>query len=636
MRLFNLTGCLLLLSMAANAQQNYDVSLIPKELMPYANAVVRSSNETVEVKDLNDVEYHITKAITILNKNGDDRARLIAEYDKMTELKYIKGYIYNSFGQQISKFSKSDCEDYSAAHDFSLFEDARMKVYTPSITQYPYTIVYDYAYRSKQTLDLDKWEPVEHHGVAVEKSSFTFICKPDFNIKYKAAKVTAEPLITTDAHGLKTYTWQISNQKAAKYEPYSPHYSDYLPSVEIAPQKFNYYGIDGSYNNWTELGKWEYDNLISTRQALPPETIQHIKEITKDITDPKLKAKKVYEYMQSKTHYISVQVGIGGNQPFLAADVDKQNYGDCKALVNYTQALLKAIDINSYYCVVQADDDYTVGLQNDFPSMEQGNHIILCVPFKSDTTWADCTSQTIPFGYLGAFTDDRNVLACTPDGGKLLHTPKYTFNDNLKNRKANFTIDNSGAISGSMTTTFKGVDYEYRDELINEAKSEQDKMLQKIYPINNLLIDKLDITQDKSFNPSTTETVNLHARDYASFSDGKYYFLLNTINRITETPKEIRNRVNDVYIARGYTDDDEITYTIPSGYHLQKDPLNVFVEKPFGNFKVTMVLKGNQLIFKRRLQLVGGTYSKDIYQDLVDFYKAIVDADDYNVALVKN
>ena len=34
--------------------------------------------------------------------------------------------------------------------------------------------------------------------------------------------------------------------------------------------------------------------------------------------------------MQGKTHYISVQVGIGGNQPFLAAEVDKQNYGDCK------------------------------------------------------------------------------------------------------------------------------------------------------------------------------------------------------------------------------------------------------------------------------------------------------------------
>jgi len=106
--------------------------------------------------------------------------------------------------------------------------------------------------------------------------------------------------------------------------------------------------------------------------------------------------------MQAKTHYISVQLGIGGIQPFLASDVDKQNYGDCKALVNYTQALLKAVDIDSYYCIVQSGRAYKVDLLKDFPSM-QGNHIILCLPFKNDTTWADCTQPNHPFWLFGRF-----------------------------------------------------------------------------------------------------------------------------------------------------------------------------------------------------------------------------------------
>jgi hypothetical protein len=636
MRLLIITTCLLLFFTTISAQQNYDVSLISKELMPYATAIIRNSETTIEVKDLNNVNYHIVKAITVLNKNGDNRGRLVVEYDKITELKSIKGSIYNSFGKQISKFSKSDCEDFSNAHDFSLFEDARVKVYTPAVTEYPYTIVYDYEYRSKETLDIGSWEPVEHTGVAVEKSSFTFICKQDFNINYKAENISDKPFISTDSHGLKTYTWQLNNQKAIRNEPFSPYHNSFLPRIQLAPQNFTYYGIGGTYNSWADLGKWEYNNLIANRQDLDPATVQHIKEITKDIADPKLKAKRVYEYMQNKTHYISVQVGIGGIQPFLAADVDRQNYGDCKALVNYTQALLKAIDINSYYCIVQSDYDYAVGLQSDFASLGQGNHAILCIPFKNDTTWTDCTSQTLPFGYLGSFTDDRNVLACTPEGGKLLHTPKYTLKDNLKSRKANFVIDNTGAISGSMTTIFKGVDYEYRDELINEPRTEQNKMLQKIYPINNLLINKLDIKQEKTFTPSTTEDIMLQAKDYASLSDGKYYFLLNPVNRVEETPKEIRNRMNDVYIARGSTDEDEITYTIPAGYHLDKEPLNVSVEKPFGKFSALMVLVGNQLVYKRKLQFIDGTYIKDTYQDLVDFYQTIVDADSYTITLAKN
>jgi hypothetical protein len=340
--------------------------------------------------------------------------------------------------------------------------------------------------------------------------------------------------------------------------------------------------------------------------------------------------------MQDKTHYISVQVGIGGYQPFVASDVDKQNYGDCKALVNYTQALLKAVNIESYYCVVEAGRKFNVGMLNDFPSMNQGNHIILCLPFKNDTTWADCTSQTIPFGYLGDFTDDRNVLACTPEGGKLMHTPKYTALNSITKSKANFSINETGVLSGNITTTFKGADYSDRDYLLKESRLEQNKMTQKTYPINNMVVENLELKQDKSFDPVTTENLKLRAADYAATSSGKFYFILNAVNRVSGPPRQVRNRLNDVYINRGHTDEDDITYTIPEGYRLEHSPLFSALNKPFGKYTATMILKGNEIIYKRRFQLFGGTYSKDNYQDLVDFYQAVYDADNYTVVLVKN
>jgi len=542
--------------------------------------------------------------------------------------------LFRKNGLNASWFELTLSYKFISTSYFSLFEDVRLKHYLPAITNYPYTIAYEYEERSKQSLDFDKWKPNPYPGVAVEKSSFSFTCKPDFPIKYKETNVPGKENIT-NSQGLKTYTWQVNNLKAIKHEPFSPYSENYLTSVQIAPEKFSYYGIKGSFNSWNELGKWEYDKLLADRKELPIETIEHVKEITKDITDPKLKAKKIYEYMQGKTHYISVQVGIGGNQPFLAADVDKQNYGDCKALVNYTQALLNAVNIESYYCVVKSGRDYKVSMLNDFASMEQGDHIILCLPFKNDTTWVECTSQTFPFGYLGSFTDDRTVLACTPEGGKLMHTPKYTAQTNLKSRKANFVINVGGELSGSMATTFKGTYYEYRDELINEPRTEQLKMLQKIYSINNLDIKNLEIKQDKSFDPVTTENIILNARDYASLTDGKYYFMLNPVNRIGDPPRQIRNRLNNVYINRGYTDIDEVTYTIPPGYRLEKDPLNMSIARPFAKFTVTMALKGDQLIYRRELQFTDGTYSKDTYQDLVDFYQSVDDADEYTVSLVK-
>jgi len=626
---------IMILSVNVKAQQGYDASLIPKDLLPYASSVVRLQEVNMDVKDLNNSTYHIKQAITILNKNGDNMANIEVWHDKTNVVKYVKGAVYNSSGVLIKKFSESDFEDVNANDGFSLFNDLKVKHYQPSVTEYPYTVEYEYEEREKQSLDFPDWTPNPGSGTAVEKSTFTFSCKPDFNIRYKEINLPSAVSIATDKNGLKTYTWQVRNLKAVKDEPYSPNPEKILTQVKIAPVKFTYEGLDGSFSDWNGLGKWIYDKLLINRQQLPDATVQHVKELTTGITDPKLKAKKIYEYMQGRTHYISVQIGVGGLQPFLASDVDQLNYGDCKALVNYTRALLKAVDIDSWYCVVTGDHSRKISMLTDFASL-QGNHAILCIPFKNDTTWMDCTSQTIPFGYLGDFTDDRIALACTSQGGILLHTPKYTADENMLEHTASFILDDNGELSGSMKSIFKGAEYDDMDDVIQESLQEQIKEMQRIYPINNMTVQKLAFTQDKSFHPSTTEDITLKAAEYASTANGKVHFLLNPVNRMSRAPKQVMNRTTDLYINEGYTSEDEITYTIPAGYRQGTESLNVNIKNAFGTFTATSILQGDKLIYKRKLQVIDGTYPKESYQDFVDFYQAVVDADDYDVVLVKN
>ncbi|MGZ3776393.1 MAG: DUF3857 domain-containing protein [Mucilaginibacter sp.] len=630
--------CLFLMGGALTAQSSYDAGLIPRELLPYASAVVRNEEITTEVKSLDNVIYHVKRVVTILNSNGDDEANLAVYYNKTTSVRSIKGVIYDEFGKTIRKISESDFEDLAATDGFSLFVDDRVKHYTKAVTQYPYTVEFEYEIRAKQSFYFHDWRPNRASGVAVEKSSYQFICDPDFNLRCKEINLPSKGEINRNKEGKKTYTWKIANLKARRYEPLSPEWDNLAARLMLAPEKFAYQDFTGSFTNWQQLGKWVYDKLIADREQLSPQTVEYIKNLTANITDPKLKAKKIFEYMQQKTHYISVQVGIGGFRPFQASDVDNDGYGDCKALVNYTKALLKAVGVDSYYCMVESGRKYKVSLMNDFASLNQGNHIILCIPFKNDTTWSDCTSQTIPFGYIGSFTDDRAVLACTPDGGKLLHTPKYTAEDNLEKRRADFMVNETGAISGDMRTVFTGADYEDRDWIIDESQTERLKRIRKVYPINNLDIKTLEYKQDKRTAPVTYENIKLSAGEYGAANNGKFYFLLNSVDRYTESeiPKQVRNRQNPVYINRGYTEDDEITYTLPKGYKLDSEPLNVKVEKPFGTFNATMTINGDQLIYKRKLQVKDGTYDKDMYRDVVDFYQSVADADNYNVILAKN
>jgi hypothetical protein len=51
---------------------------------------------------------------------------------------------------------------------------------------------------------------------------------------------------------------------------------------------------------------------------------------------------------------------------------------------------------------------------------------------------------------------------------------------------------------------------------------------------------------------------------------------------------------------------------------------------------MSVTISDGKLIYKRRMELIDGTYDKDSYHDLVEFYQAAADADSYNVTLVKN
>src|SRR5690606_13801677 len=105
-----------------SAQNNYQVSNIPSELLPRASAVIRTMDLTIEVNSLNQVNYKTKQAITVLNKNGDSDATIPIWYNKSRKVHSIKGMMYDEFGKPLSKITQTEFLDRSAASNSSLFE----------------------------------------------------------------------------------------------------------------------------------------------------------------------------------------------------------------------------------------------------------------------------------------------------------------------------------------------------------------------------------------------------------------------------------------------------------------------------------------------------------------------------------
>ncbi|WP_316810189.1 DUF3857 domain-containing transglutaminase family protein [Pedobacter heparinus] len=615
---------LLLCSLRVFSQEGFPAEEIPAALKNRANAVIRKMERTVDMRANDNVILNIKKTVTILNKNGDEEAEMVLPYNKNNTIKYVKGVILNAFGKATSKFSLSNFTDHSAVSDFSLFEDDRVKHYAPNVLSYPYTLVCEYEVRSKQNLAIPDWYAGLDAGVAVAHSSYTFICKPEDKVRIKAYNYIGNPeLSTTDK--FKSQTWTVKNIPAFKPEPYAPDPDNYRTHIKIAPEEFNFYGYKGKYQNWDELGKWIYTELVKDRQTLTPAAVEEVKALVAGIENDKDKARKIYAYVQQKTRYISVQIGIGGNRPMPAAEVHQLSYGDCKALVNYTQSLLKAVGIPSWYCVVNAGD-FKKNMETDFASMNQGNHIILCLPLKNDTTWLECTNQEIPFGFLGSFTDDRTVLACTGEAGKILKTPALTTPMNLQHRRAELSLDKEGNISGKLQTTFAGSQYDNCERMINQPLTEQLKMLKRTYDIDNINFSELKYQQDKGSKPITTESFDLSIQKYAAQTNNHLYLVLNAFNKKRSVP-EVRNRKLPLFINRGYTDVDELIYHLPENINIELSPDDKVLKTEFGTYELHIKKEDKKLTYNRKFILNDGTYPAEKYADFADFISKVSSAD---------
>ena len=226
-------------------------------------------------------------------------------------------------------------------------------------------------------------------------------------VRTRAREVEAAQVRYGD-RGHDVHVWTFGRHAAATTEPFGPPWWEQLPELRLGTDRFEIGGAPGSLDSWDGLGRW-YGGLARGRQQLPPAAHAQVLALLEGAETEREKARRLYRHLQQTTRYVSVQLGLGGWQPYDAAYVFERRYGDCKALTNYMQALLAFAGIDSDPVLIEAGDDGT-DLDPDFPD-NVFNHVILRLPMKTesldtgDAVWLECTSPYAAFGHLGSFTE---------------------------------------------------------------------------------------------------------------------------------------------------------------------------------------------------------------------------------------
>ena len=208
---------------------------------------------------------------------------------------------------------------------------------------------------------------------------------------------------------------------------YGPPWWEQSPELRLGTDRFEIGGAPGRLDSWGAFAAW-YHGLSEGRQTLPDAARAEVQRVIAGAETDVEKARRLYRYLQKTTRYVSIQLGLGGWQPFDAEYVYERRYGDCKALTNYMQAMLAEAGIASDPVLIEAGE-YGSDLDPAFP--DNGfNHVVLRVPMRApeisadpEAVWLECTSSHAAFGHLGAFTEGRPGLLVTPEGGRIVRTP---------------------------------------------------------------------------------------------------------------------------------------------------------------------------------------------------------------------
>ncbi len=616
----------------ANAQ-DISADQIPGELTKNAYAVIRNAETTVEFLNYNKVIEKQEITITILNESGLKYATVPIFYNGSDKTKTYEAVIYRADGTEIKKLRSKEAKDVSVYDGFSLFTDRRVQYFHITPISYPFTVRYKIESSSSNTISLPVWNPVIGYDISVENSKYTLINHTNIPIRKFESGFENREITQSENGNMRTYS--IENIPAVSDEIYSPYLRELTPIVQFAPTEFQLEGVKGKFENWKEFGKWYYESLLYDKNDLSDHEKQIARDLVKGTDDPKEKIKILYQYMQTKTRYINVAIGIGGWEPFPASYVSNKSYGDCKALSNYMVSLLDAVGIKAYHTIVFGESDRKVDFKENFASL-QGNHMIVNVPLEDETIWLECTNQQTAFNYLGQFTDDRFALSVSSEGGKIVRTQRFPADSNLEINKIKGEISPTGSLTADFNIQNSGLNYDeiYR---INFENSQNQKLFLNSWldDLPNLKISSYQFKNNRDQAVFQTD-VKIESQQFAKVFGNNMTINLIPATRLKTSFKKDDNRLFPFEVRFGSHNEIQFELKIPAGFHLAEKFEPILFVSEFGLYSLILEkLDETNFLIKRNLYIKDGIYDKEKFNDYVEFRRKISSFDNSKILIEK-
>jgi len=556
------------------------------------------------------------------NRNGERFSDFYIPYSKIVKVSRINAWLEDSKGNRLRELKKSEYQDRSSFSYASLYQDDRVKTFQIKHNIYPYRVCYTFTYTESQYGWITDWKPFDTDEFPTREARLYVTLPKNNGVRYFVENV---PSVRSDTLIDAVVTEYLVKGNPAVAKISEDNLFDFdRPRVAIAPLNFKL-GVTGSLESWKTFGDW-FLNLNKGLTQLPETDLLKVNRMLQGITDTVTIIKTLYNYLQENTRYVNVSIGIGGWKSFPASYVAQNKYGDCKALTNYMKALLECKGIKSSFVLINSGRQ-PQGFMDQMPC-SQFNHVILAVPVGKDTIWLENTSQSMPFGYVGSYTQNRKALLVDEGHSRLISMPFLKKEDVVCTRKMNFTLDENGNADFSAVFTDRGALYESMNGFKNYcAEKDMGDYIDHYIPFGSYELKGWKFGETNPDSAKIDLRLNLALPKFARMMGDNCYIRTFPIPEGFKFPTPANLPVTIFWPVCNI---DSSFYTIPSGYKLKtiSDPIHLSID--FGDFVSNISILENKILVYKKLEINSGKYLAIEYERLFAFLKTIKESDHSN------
>jgi hypothetical protein len=589
------------------------ISLGPVVLVAQEHARVLDQTTTYLLDAVGGAEIRESYTIRISSEQGKSFAVYYDYIDKFRKITDVSIEIRDTQGERVKRLKRSDGRELGFNQSYEI-SDAKILYIDPEYQNYPFVMTVSTVEKLNGFISLPTWTPRDRFHLAVDKATLIIDRPVSFTLRLKEENITGNS-IRKDARLVTTY--HVADLPAVEEKMRYSDFYEAAAKVLVSPDRFVLDDSEGSLASWKDFGGW-FLELNNEPYELTQATKTFIDGLDKSKKEEMIR--KIYKYMQDKTRYISIQIGIGGFKSLPTELVEKFGYGDCKALTTYMKNMLDYAGVPSNYILVRAGRDVP-DVKADFPS-NQFNHVFLGIPMPGDTLMLECTSQTSPTDFTGSFTDDRNVLWMQKGNSRIIRSRIYNHEQNRKESAVKIALNTEGNAKVDYATLNKGI---FFDEVMLYDAAPQDYVKEhnhKLFPYSDFAIKDFSYKQENRDVPEYKSSFSLVVNGLAR-QTGQRLIMGN----VPIIPFDQFIRFDDLAafcaIKRGMTVVDDVEIAMPEGFWIYNLPAPETITSSFGEYKLSTEFDGQILKIRRSFTLFKGDYTGDSYSRFKEFHQKV-------------